>query len=106
MVRCCLGDFNVLNKTLSRVSRELCRVKFDLESKRSLNADYLDGFSVVDFGHALNFHEFDVVAFLIRVALVLVDSNGCFFLVSNRCNDERLSLFAVSVGNKMLLSVI
>ena len=83
MVRRSFGNLNILNKTLSAVSVELCGIEFDLESERPFDADNFDWLSVVDFSHPFNFDESNVIPFLVRMAFVFVNSNGCLFLNSN-----------------------
>ena len=83
MVRRSLGNFNILNKTLSAVGVELCGIKFDLESERPFDADNFDWLSVVDFSHPFNLDEFDVIPLLERMTFIFVNSNGCLFLISN-----------------------
>ena len=69
-----LRHFNVLNQTLTDVGIELGGINVYLEAE-SINDGDLSGWKGVQLGHALDFIEFNIVAILELVSLVLMHSH-------------------------------
>ena len=92
-----LRHFYVLYDALSSVIPKLPCIEFDLESEWTNNFDDFDGLSVVDLSHSFNFNESNIVAFLIRMAFVLVNGNSGLLFFADLENDERLCLFSIGV---------
>lgn len=84
VIRDLLRHFNVLNETLTYVGIKLGGINMYLEAE-SINDGDLSGWKGVQLGHALDFIEFDIVAILELVSLVLMHSH-----------DERVGLSSIN----------
>ena len=71
-----------------------------------LGAENLGRSQLVDLGHALDFSQHNVVALLIRVALVLVNLNSSFFALLDEGHDELSGVLTVVIRDGMLLTVV
>ena len=79
-----LRHLDILNQTLTDVGLELGGINMYLEAE-SINDCDLSGWKGVQLGHALDFIEFDIVAILEFVSLVLMNSH-----------DERIGLSSIN----------
>ena len=70
-----LGHFNILNQTLTDIGIELGGINMYLEAESIYDSD-LSGRKGVQLSHALNFIEFNIVAILELVSLVLMHSHN------------------------------
>lgn len=71
-----LGNFNVLNKTLSLIRLHSGGIKLNLEGVGGGTNDLGRMFQFINAVQTFNFREFNIITFLITVSLILVHSNN------------------------------
>jgi len=105
-VRYCSGHLDVFNHALTRIGTPFSAISFYLESVWAFYFNNFDWFSVVDFGHALNFDEFHKVPFLVGVAFVFVNSDHSVFILGDGDNYEGLSSLTIMVCYYVAVAVV
>lgn len=105
MIRYFLGYLNIFDKTLSMICLEAGSIYFYLEAE-AINHIDLSWWETVQLSHTLYFSELNMIAVLELVSLVFMDCDNDWIGLSCISNDERFSLFSISIINEELFSII
>lgn len=100
-----LWYFDILGLSFSGVSCESGCINLQLEAEAIDHLD-LGRRQTVQFGHALNLAELNVIAVLELMSLVLVNSDNSRVLLSDINYDEGFSFFSVCVSYHEFISVV
>jgi hypothetical protein len=100
-----LRHFNVLNQTLTDVGIELGGINVYLEAE-SINDGDLSGWKGVQLCHALDFIEFNIVAILELVSLVLMNSHDERIGLSSINDNEWLGVLTICISNAKIVSIV
>ena len=96
---------SVLDNTLASVSTKVGCIQSKTEAVCPCVVD-LNGSSIIELSHALDFDELDVVAVLIRVSFVFMDHNLGVRTLFNAADNKLLSLLTILVCNHELRAVV
>ena len=100
-----LGHFNILNQTLTDIGIELGGINMYLEAESIYDGD-LSRRKGIQLSHALNFIEFNIVAILELVPLVLMHSHDKRVGLSSINDNERLGVLTICISNAKIVSIV
>jgi hypothetical protein len=97
--------FNIFNNSLTSIFCETSWIKINSEAVSGCTNN-LYRFNIIYLSHTLNFTEYNIVTFLIRMTFIFMNSNqGCcsFF---NRWNNKVFGCLTIMISNNVSISIV
>lgn len=100
-----LGHLDILDEALSLIGVETGGINFEFEAESVDDLD-LGRWESVEFNHAFNFDELDIIAILEFVPFIFMYSDDAGICLSCSNNDKRLGVLAIGICDAEVITIV